>query len=258
MRIYLLITTLFLSLQAWAAPVVIVSDIDDTLKIAYVKSIPGSIAAAFDTTAVFRGMPALLTALAQTNQAPVYYLSNAPESRMGAKHREFLGNNAFPPGFAILRTDLDKDVHKITNLRLIARKEQPQIMILIGDNGEMDISTYDTFRREFPGIRMVTFIHTIYSKKKYDDLLALREGQLSFATPVEIYLNAAGLGLLNEPAARAAASAEIASYLQSLSQPLGKRGPAYRREWMDFSDAPPEIHPRQRNLPGLDAYLKAL
>jgi hypothetical protein len=62
---------------------------------------------------------------------------------------------------------------------------------MIGDNGERDPLVYNQIRKEFPEIKMITFIREAYSsqhKEEDDRGTRLLEGQIGFVTPTEIAL----------------------------------------------------------------------
>ena len=107
------------------------------------------------------------------NQNPhetrVVYLSNAPETIVGIpalefSHKTFLSYNSFPPGDLDLRESIFDNNHKIDEIRRLILQERPDVLIMIGDNGERDAEIYHTATQEFgTKIRMHSFIHQLYA-----------------------------------------------------------------------------------------------
>lgn len=83
----LLFCTLSVS-SAWSRTIV-VSDIDDTLKISYVRSLTDKVLNAPRTDLVFAGMPEPFLALQNRGDVEFIYLSNAPTWLMTEAHQVF-------------------------------------------------------------------------------------------------------------------------------------------------------------------------
>ncbi len=159
------ILAVFLFSLSLSAKTVVLSDIDDTLKVAHVRSTFGKLLRALNTKVKFTGMPELFHALEKSGEVSAfYYLSNAPKSLMGSSHPNFLANNKFPAGTTWLRDDLSSMEHKPYHLRKLITLENPDTVILFGDNGEYDAKFYADFGREFPNVRLITFIRYLYSE----------------------------------------------------------------------------------------------
>lgn len=169
-----------------AAPgkTILISDIDDTIKLANVPSLADSARYALDDESRFSGMAALYNLLTQDAVGKqVYYLSNAPTWLMQGTHLDFLANGKFPQGTYVGRKDYSAEVHKLNNIRAILQKEKPARVIFFGDNGERDPIVYAQIQQEFKnsGIEFVTFIRFITDQK-------LGAGQIGFVTPIEVSL----------------------------------------------------------------------
>lgn len=170
------------------AQTLLVSDIDDTIKISHVLDTFDMVGNANETKNLFAGMSQLYALLKQQKpDLEIVYLSAAPEWLMQRSHAEFLHQNKFPKGDLILRDDLDKDKHKLWTLRKILQKKKYSQLILVGDNGEQDPEIYDRIRREFPDLSIQTYIHMVYSRNSSDETGAeLFKDQVAWVTPVDI------------------------------------------------------------------------
>lgn len=207
----------FAKAEAVPAPkVLLVSDIDDTIKVSHVLNKVGKFARAVDATTPFKGMAQLYQLIVNQNPAStkVAYLSNAPKD-IGAipnapqaiagvpaasvTHQLFLNFNHFPKGELILRENLQDQEHKTKALRMLIEREKPDILILIGDNGERDIDFYRQATQEhayMKNMQVLTFIHQLYKTEAsiyLPDFLdetgrEVFPEQMGYVTPIEISL----------------------------------------------------------------------
>lgn len=192
-------TLTFLFLFVWftavsAAPLV-VSDIDDTIKVSRVLSW-GGIGSVFSTEA-FWGMPELYRELAAPSVGGAFvYLSTAPKEIMGGSHEDFVRRNGFPTGPMFLEPWFIESEFKERTLRSLLEKNRPTDVVLIGDNGQRDAEIYDRISREFSpqGVRFQVFIRQAYSRES--GAAALFPGQVPFVTGGEIALALAEAGML--------------------------------------------------------------
>jgi len=199
-----------------APKVLLVSDIDDTIKVSHVLNKVGKFARAVDATTPFKGMAQLYQLIVNQNPSStkVAYLSNAPKN-IGAipnapqaiagipaasvTHQLFLDFNHFPKGELILREDLEDQDHKTKALRMLIEREKPDVLILIGDNGEHDVDFYRQATQEhayMKNMQVLTFIHELYKTEAsfyLPDFLdetgrEVFPEQMGFVTPIEISL----------------------------------------------------------------------
>lgn len=234
--------------------VILVSDVDDTIKISHVLSPIDMVTQAPNVTAVFTGMSQLYTLLQRQHQAKVIYLSNAPDGYQGISpirtlHQTFLNYNHFPAGDLILRQDLKDRNHKLTQLRKLLALEKPDVMILIGDNGERDSEILHQFAEENKNnkaLTVVSFIRQLYSSKDKSILEKVIEGRLTaevgkkitaeqvgFVTPVEVALELHQRGLLSDASTNWMID-KIAPYIAN--QPRWKWSPIGEATFPDFED----------------------
>lgn len=209
-----ILSTLIFAVSAQAASkVLLISDIDDTIKVSHVLSTAAKISRATDVTTPFLGMSQLYQLIVNENSSStkVVYLSNAPDEFGGVpaltlSHQTFLNYNKFPAGELLLRDGLFEENHKLKAIRELIDNEHPEILIMIGDNGEKDSEIYEQIKNEYAEskIKMVTFIHQVYSAENSSfipDFLeerghAIFPGQNGYATPIEISLQLNEIGLL--------------------------------------------------------------
>lgn len=236
---------LALSLQVFflsavsSAKDLVVSDIDDTLKISHVNSMVDSVQNAFVTNRPFLGMSSVLLAVKNKNpDIQLVYLSNAPSSLLEGSHRTFLKENNFPLGEVRLRTRESAANHKLVQLRQLIQLHRPQKMLLIGDNGEKDPVIYEQIQKEFPIIEMTILIHQVGNPSR----LPMKNGQIGFATSIDAALslttkstNPMTLGTWLELSDLSFLNDEIESFLVEPDE-VGDAGSAYIPDWMDCTD----------------------
>lgn len=184
------------------ARILVISDVDDTIKISHVLDKSDALSKADKTENLFRGMNVLYKQIqVALPGAQFSYLTNAPEFIMKHNHQKFLSDNMFPAGNLLLREKLTEKEHKIKTLRkLLENSNDIELLILIGDNGERDPAIYNAITQEFPQIQQITFIRQAYYTLKdlNDDLgTPLQKGQIGFVSPVEISLELLQRGILS-------------------------------------------------------------
>lgn len=189
---FLVLFTLLFSFSALSKTVV-VSDIDDTLKVSHVRDPKDLILNAFRTSNRFLGMSDLLHSLKKDNNAEIVYLTNAPKNLMEWSHSKLLFDGKFPRGTIYLRDGLSSDEHKVFTLRKIIKEKKPTRLILFGDNGEKDIYFYERIKNSFPNIEFTIFIRAAYDLDRDHTPL---EGQYGFVSPFEVAWTLDKLGLI--------------------------------------------------------------
>lgn len=198
-----LIALILLLPQLVTARTLLVSDMDDTIKVSHVLDIDSALANARQTKNAFMGMPELYQALIKIpNATPMHYLSSAPQRIMEYYHRRFLSRNNFPSGKLVLNRKLIDHEHKITSLRRMIEEYRPTKMILIGDNGERDTIVYAQIRKEFPDIGGETYIHLAYSQAGFEKNQGkpLLDGQIGWATSIDLASDLLQKGYINKSA----------------------------------------------------------
>jgi hypothetical protein len=148
---------IFFSLQA-GATVVLVSDIDDTVRQTNVRDL-GSMTVL--KNAEFAGMATLYKDLANNSVDQIDYVTGAP-SAIKKTSEFFLYWNGFPDGKVHARNILfDTITHKVRTIKKIIEKTEPKLLLMIGDNGEHDTDSYTRIEEEFSG-ETVIFMHQLF------------------------------------------------------------------------------------------------
>ncbi len=179
--------------------VLLVSDMDDTIKVSHVLDPDSAVANAISLKNAFMGMPELYQKLSRIEGATrIHYLSNAPEDIMRKFHKKFIRKNRFPKGELVLNSKLLDPEHKVKSLRKMIEKFQPDEMILIGDNGEHDPEVYGQIRKEYPHIGGLTYIHLAYSKFGFEGSFGkpLLDNQIGWVTSLDLALDLMFKGVL--------------------------------------------------------------
>ena len=146
---FLIVSLLIAAELGWAADTVIITDIDDTIKISHILDKADALKRSQSSSSVFLDMPESLALIQNQTQASVYYVSNGPALLMTLSHSNFLKENAFPVGtLSMNATGIGNT--KVERIQKIIQNEKPQRLILIGDNGEKDIQIYDTITKKYP------------------------------------------------------------------------------------------------------------
>lgn len=205
-----ILSILFLGLLFWVsgvqAKVLVVTDIDDTIKISHILSTTDSVVSALETSNVFLGMGRLYSFLKKNwgRDAEIFYLTNAPSWLMQELHEEFLQVNKFPQGeLSLVEFSESTETHKLHHIRAKLNTGRYQTVILVGDNGERDPFIYAQIQKEYPQLQIITFIHQLYSVASEDEDyqgIELQENQVGFVTPIEILLELTSQKLVSSEA----------------------------------------------------------
>ena len=230
---------LLLSTLAFAEQkIILISDIDDTIKNSHVLDKDSTVANAFIPKNAFLGMAPLYTALSQDKKIDeIVYLSNAPKFLMYPFHKRFLRKTGFPEGRLLLSKGLSNKNHKVSTLRNIIKNENPKELILVGDNGERDTEVYATIQKEFPEVKMTTYIHQAYSQTGFHENFGkkLEDSQIGFATALDLSADLLNQGVLNEESYVSIVNEVVPEVMEE--DPMHERGrPLMFPAWLDCRD----------------------
>lgn len=201
--------SLTISAQSLAGQkILLISDVDDTIKVSNVRDSLEKVSFAVFKDSLFYGMNLVYKSIEKDSfksgeVAEFYYLSNGWKPTVVESHGAILNNYNFPtPQNYIarnLKEVLTKVPHKKNNIAKLVNEVQPEILILVGDNGEKDPEVYNEIANKIQKaysangkkIKILTYIHTVYKPKnlKTSDLYP---GQIPFSNAAELAV------LLNE------------------------------------------------------------
>lgn len=189
------------SLASASPKTVLISDIDDTIKLAYSFGYGTGIYYMRDTQSRFTGMSELYAMLSRDNdRLGVFYVSLASSFLMKNVHLEFLKNARFPEGRYFPRTEYSADSHKLETIRAILRQEKPERVIMVGDDSQADAAVYHTISQdpEFAGMTFDQFIHIVSSEGFAKGKSNIHSEQVGFLTSMELATEMAARHLIEE------------------------------------------------------------
>lgn len=215
--------------------ILVISDIDDTLKLSNVRSTLNKGINAFIDYQAFLGMTDLYQAIALQPSTSLYYVSNAPSFLMHSRHTKFLNQFLFPQSQNVLtRKDAGNDNFKVETILNLVNQEQPEVVILIGDNGEHDPRVFQTVRAALASqqVYILSFVHIVYANGDSDDEPAdpLTSEELPFVTPIEVGLQLSRFGIIPPTLFQSVALKVIPQILTDARMPVNSRS---FPEWKD-------------------------
>lgn len=160
-KFIMLITSLFI-LNTQARELMIVSDLDDTIKITQVQSTSRTVFNGLFTRKIFAGMDKLLQMMEQYT-CKTYVLTSSPSIisfniyRLFRKFNldidELITRNIFK--------DRDSQKYKLKALEKIIKDNPQTKFILIGDNTDHDHLIYDKIAKKYPDIIEDIYMHKV-------------------------------------------------------------------------------------------------
>lgn len=171
---------LFLSSFSEARQILLVSDLDDTIKITHVGSTGSMVANEFWHRLTFLGMQDLYSELMNHNKAEqakdpmkFVYLSAFPDLLLSRVRHFITETNKFPGGDFIARSTgkIVKGENpfdfKSEELEELGHNNPEADFLLIGDDTEFDPEVYDGFQKKFGESRVLgIYIHQINRQRK--------------------------------------------------------------------------------------------
>ena len=180
----LLVTTLFFSNQLFALDNLIISDIDDTVKITHSGNKSDAIQNASIIENHFLLMPQLLNYLAEGEHTKISYVSKSP-TILNGKITEMLNYGNFPEGPVYTRKNIFDSKYKITTISKILETLKPKRVIFFGDNGQDDRKDYEILAQKFSNIEFFTYIRIAYNSPENK----LKKPMVGFTTPLEVLID---------------------------------------------------------------------
>jgi hypothetical protein len=147
------------------AKTLIVSDVDDTIKVTDVLDKMNAVYNSMFTKIEFSGMSVLYKEL-DTSENIFYYVSGSP-ILISEKVNEFLTFNNFPQREnLILKNSMSDSTYsyKINAIEQLINKIKPDHLILIGDDTELDPEIYSAISKKFPAKVDSIYIHAIKAR----------------------------------------------------------------------------------------------
>lgn len=186
----LLASLLVLSFKSFSADHIIISDLDDTIKVTNVSDTAQAAYNAAFTRKVFGGVPELVQTLEKESEG-FYVLTNSPNIFRDNIEKLLEKFDIVPVDLSTrsLTDDSDKFKYKYN---YIAKKieETGKSVILFGDDVGEDPEVYVKIKKDFPGKVKAIYIHVIEDRK-------LPEGVQKYHTFLDIALFEYESGRLN-------------------------------------------------------------
>lgn len=245
-----LVLGVILSWQAVNAKTIVISDVDDTIKNSHVRYGWSTIFNSYEVNNLVMGMNTAYQAIKTgIPDAEFTYLSNAPDFIMMGWHQELLSRHKFPEGDLLMRTFHLEKGHKINHIEEIIKRENPELLILIGDNGEHDIEIYNEVALKHPNTKILTYIHMLYNTRAEKETgMQVMAGQRTFATSLDLMLSLLSEGVVSSHTA--GEFVQTFSYNLSIEPKIESDGILAFPRWMDcrdvrFDGSPIELLPQQ-------------
>ena len=215
------IITLLLVFNVYAKNTILISDIDDTIKISHIlkRKIYGA-----HMTKSFKGMSELYFrylcgkendadrtfcmenyGMIHSKERWISYVTGTPEV-VAPFARSFIFKTNFPNGVVFTKPQISGSTkeYKVKRISKIldGLKEKDVDVVLIGDNGQHDVEVYKIIADKYIeyGMNLYTFVHQIYSSKEgvKEQGKSILGGQLPYLTATDLALNFLVLGLINQ------------------------------------------------------------
>jgi hypothetical protein len=185
---------------------VIVSDVDDTVKVTHVLYPPDAVRNAVASNVGFAGMPQLYRELLGPNSSPerLEFVSGSPRLILSHKVKEFLEEASFPAYKLTLRDRVRSAYQYKERLLQAMYKDSQGKFILIGDDTECDPLVYRDFALSKPNQVLAIYIHRITGD-------SLPEGSIPFVTAYDIALQEYRAGRLSEEQVAVVGAAVLSS-----------------------------------------------
>jgi hypothetical protein len=149
------------------AKTLVISDVDDTIKITDVLGTKTHVFfnGVFRTRS-FSGMSELYEKFSQNGDV-IHYVSGSPKI-ISSRVENFLEENHFPQKYNLtLKDGLHDDTfhYKVHTIRELIKSENPDKVILIGDDTEHDPEIYDLISKENPAITRSIYIRAVQNRE---------------------------------------------------------------------------------------------
>lgn len=178
MKALISLTFSFLLMES-AHALMIISDVDDTVKITNSGSTLGSTWSGLFKKSAFVGMPAVYRAW-DAEKAKIYFVTGSP-TIVGKNMHAMMNANNIPYISITFRSNQSEETYKYKMRavsRLMDRHPEEQV-VLLGDNVNSDFDVYRDIAAKYPGRVLATYIHHVKNR-------ASLEGQIPWVTAYDI------------------------------------------------------------------------
>ena len=179
-----LLINLFFTTNLFAGVDLIISDVDDTLKVTHARNKSDAIKNVSIIENHFLLMPELYNLLTQNQNNVISYVSKSP-GFLSSKINKLLEYGNFPSGELFTRNNVFDSKYKIKTISKIIKATKPNKVILFGDNGQDDSADYLTLTRKFKDIEFITYIRIAYPTQNQ----SLPSSQIGFVTSLEVLID---------------------------------------------------------------------
>lgn len=147
-----------------AHALVVVSDLDDTIKVTNTRNFAEATFNALFNTSAYASMPELMDEMASYTNG-LFYVSASPKLISSRIRRFFLKNDLTVTGlYARPLSQLgDKVRFKLAAITEILNMTEEDL-ILIGDDAQLDPLIYKTIEEQFPNRVQAVYIHNVYNE----------------------------------------------------------------------------------------------
>lgn len=174
----------------------VISDIDDTIKISHIRNTWDMLRTGISSRPNFKGMSQLYRLISQElKDSSFYYVTNTPKL-IKWPHRKFIARHHYPQGKILFRGKDSSQMNKLNRFKEILSEQSPDRVIFFGDNGEYDSFAFHEIQKVYPDIEMLIFVRIAYPMNGLDDG-GIYEGQSGFITAAEPALLLLDRGILS-------------------------------------------------------------
>lgn len=167
--------------NAQAAPLLLISDLDDTIKISHTQSKLVTVYRGLFRTSAFAGMAQLYAELLAQHPSSEFHVVSSSPPQIRRKIEFFLSKNKFPEARITLRDWIRQGSivrYKLGSiLTLVERSTVP--VLLIGDDTEHDPEVFAHVAKRFPERIAARYLRAVRGRK-------LPEGSLGFFTAFDV------------------------------------------------------------------------
>lgn len=161
--------TFLIIVSSSANALIIISDLDDTIKVTNTRDLKAATYNALFSSKAFAGMPELMLEMTSYTSG-LYYVSASPKLLSSRIQRFFRKNDLKVAGFYTRSlSDLgDKEKFKINSISDIMDRTEEDV-ILLGDDSELDEKVYKLIEETYPNRVQNIYIHNVYNAEAVTD-----------------------------------------------------------------------------------------